>query len=357
MLYEIKKDALKIASSSWTPKELELEKYLITSEDNVKSLDSSVFGDELLLIGDELKTSHKKRADIFAIDKNGNGVIIELKKEQAMMGVETQALQYLADFSKYKGKDFIKHFSKITKRYSTEEALENEILGFLGDNTNIENINKNSRIILMAKSFDQTLFSMGEWLSEKGVAFRCITYIPIEISQNRYISFSVVFDKSPTSIYSLSFNNVSNIREPKIFWHNIAAKDDKWWEYLKNSSVIPACFDNQEGDTGYRILNNYIDGDTVIAYAAGHGAIGIGKISNPKYKLIQPNTDADILKGNCLHRLSIKWEATAPNLVDGLAAAEIRNQYGIYHPVSTSVTIDKTKGKKLIEELVERWKK
>ncbi|GAI88606.1 unnamed protein product, partial [marine sediment metagenome] len=44
----------------------------------------------------------------------GNSVIIELKRKNSPhspLGVETQALQYLDDFSKFKGHAFIKQFS------------------------------------------------------------------------------------------------------------------------------------------------------------------------------------------------------------------------------------------------------
>ena len=101
----------------------------------------------------------------------GNSVIIELKRKNSPLGVETQALQYLADFSKFKGQAFIKRF------LADNPGLEENIYGFLGDEVKTEDINKNSRIILLARSFDPTLFSMGEWLSSRGIAFRCIEYM------------------------------------------------------------------------------------------------------------------------------------------------------------------------------------
>ncbi len=113
MLFEINNKALSPYHSSWVPKELELEEYLVTSADTeVPILDPSVFGEPLLLISNQVKTRSKKRADILAIDRGGNGVIIELKRNTGSLGVETQALQYLADFSSYKGVGFIKRFSR-----------------------------------------------------------------------------------------------------------------------------------------------------------------------------------------------------------------------------------------------------
>jgi hypothetical protein len=193
MLFEIDKDkkALLPYHSTWIPGELELEKYLITSADTeAPILVPSIFGEPLLLISNQVKTNANKRADILALDRAGNGVIVELKKDRGSLGVETQALQYLADFSKYKGSNFIKHFTKDTN------TLKVNIEAFIGGNQQIEDINKNSRIILVARSFDPTIYSMGEWLSGKGVSFRCIAYTPVEVHGQKFISFSVAFDRS-----------------------------------------------------------------------------------------------------------------------------------------------------------------
>ena len=350
MLFEIKKNSLSPLHSSWVPKELELESYLITSADSeAPVLDPSVFGEPLLLISNQVKTRNKKRADILAIDRGGNGVIVELKRNEGSLGVETQALQYLADFSNYKGLAFIKRFS----RYSSN--LEENMLSFMGGSARIEDVNKNSRVILVARSFDPTIYSMGEWLSEKGISFRCIEYSPVEVENRRFISFSVAFDRSPESIFPISFG--ATVREPSIFWHNIARATDGWWSFLVEAKQIPACFKNEPGDQGEKILTSYIAGDKIVAYAKGYGAVGWGIINNPNsYELLKPGDQGDRLDGNCLHRLNIVWKATARKLSDGIRPDVVRDQFGIYHPLSTSVSIDGRKGEKLIEEIVRNFK-
>jgi hypothetical protein len=350
MLFEINKKSLFPVRSSWVPKELELESYLITSADSeAPVLDPSVFGEPLLLISNQVKTRSKKRADILAIDRGGNGVIVELKRNEGTLGIETQALQYLADFSNYKGLAFIKNFS----RNSTN--LEDKVLSFMGGSARIEDINKNSRIILVARSFDPTIYSMGEWLSEKGVSFRCIEYSPIEVEKRRFISFSVAFDRSPESIFPISFG--TGVREPSIFWHNIARATDDWWSFLIEEKQIPASFKNEPGDQGEKILTSYIAGDKIVAYAKGYGAVGWGVIEDPNsYKLLKSGDPEDRLDGNCLHRLDIIWKATARRLSDGIRPDIVRDQFGIYHPLSTSVPIDGRKGEKLIDEIASKFR-
>jgi len=327
--------------SSWVPLELELEGYLINSADQeAPTLSYAVFNEELLLVSNQVRTRAKKRADILALDKSGNGVIIELKREIGMMGVETQALQYLADFSHYRGKRFMDKFG----------LSEAKIKGFIGSNARLDDLNSQSRIILIAREFDPTIYSMGEWLSDKGVAFRCLAYSPVQVGQEQFISFSVRFDRSPRSIFPLSFQ--AEAREPGFYWHNIAEADEDWWKMLREHGEIPACFEDQAGDRGERILKSYIPGDRIIAYAKGYGAIGWGVVSSKgNYELLAKGHERDLLHGSCRHRLPVVWKSFATHLNQALRPDVIRQELGIFHPISTSVSINLEAGRKLIERL------
>lgn len=249
-------------------------------------------------------------------------MIIELKRDKGTLGVETQALQYLADFSNYRGSRFVSRFS------DNSEKMEENILSFMGGNYQIEDVNKSSRIILIARSFDPTIYSMGEWLSNHDVSFRCIEYTPIEINNSRFLSFSIAFDRSPELLFPIAFS--STTREPGFFWHNIARANNDWWKFLVRKKQIPAGFKNEPGDQGEKILTGYISGDTIVAYAKGYGAVGWGVIDNPNsYKLLRPGDSGDQLNSKCLHRISIAWKATAKKLNEGISPDIVRKQFGI----------------------------
>jgi hypothetical protein len=335
MIFRIDKKTKSIETvrSSWHPKELEIERYLLSGlDEDERILESSVFGEPFLLVSKQVRTRQKKRADILALDQAGNAVIIEIKRDSGTLGVETQALQYLADFSSYKGREFVARFS----RYLA--SLEDHIQGFVGGNIRIEDINRHSRIILVARNFDPALYSMGEWLSTSGVAFRCIEYTPFEIEGEQFLSFSIAFDRSPEPLYPLSFQ--SQAREPGYFWHNIGHASNDWWAFLMRRGQISTGFDNQPGDQGERILKGYVSGDKVVAYAKGYGAIGWGVIEKPhSYKLLNPGDRDDRLDGRHLHRLSVVWKTVAPKLEQGIRPEVLREDFGIFHPLSTSMRI------------------
>jgi hypothetical protein len=127
LIFRIQKEGgIESHRSTWIPKEIELENYILPHEAEERQLEASVFGEPLLLLNKEVRTRLAKRADILALDQAGNAVIIELKRRVGSLGVETQALQYLADFSAFKGRHFLAQFCR------NDDGLEDKILGFLG---------------------------------------------------------------------------------------------------------------------------------------------------------------------------------------------------------------------------------
>ena len=85
-------------------RELELERYLLPGDTDEPLLAQSGFSEPLLLVSNQVRTRQSKRADILALDQAGCSVVIELKRHRGSMGVDTQALQYLAAFSTFKAK-------------------------------------------------------------------------------------------------------------------------------------------------------------------------------------------------------------------------------------------------------------
>ena len=137
MLFRIdsNQDRMAPVEQNWRPRELDLESYLLpTDESDEPILESSVFGEPLLVIQRQVRTRQGKRADILALDRRGRLVIVELKRDRGQLGVETQALQYLAAFSAYRGKQFIEHFSRQI------DGFENSVLGFVGNDIPAEEL-------------------------------------------------------------------------------------------------------------------------------------------------------------------------------------------------------------------------
>ncbi|MBD1814499.1 DUF91 domain-containing protein, partial [Microcoleus sp. FACHB-DQ6] len=85
-LWEISKDKL----NEITESKLDLEFRLETWLDN----DISILADDLLVIGRQVITDYGGKLDLLCIDRNGDLVIVELKKDKTSREVTAQALDY-----------------------------------------------------------------------------------------------------------------------------------------------------------------------------------------------------------------------------------------------------------------------
>lgn len=356
MIFEIFGSVVQPVQSQWEPQELELEDYLASrTEDssNAVLFDAKIFGEQLLLLEQQVFTKQAKRADMIALDQSGNGVFIELKKRVAKQGVETQALQYLANYANMKGERFLSRFNH------AKGAIDE----FLGE-YDINDLNRQSRIILVARSFDDSLFSMGEWLASQGVAFRCIQYFPFKVGDKKFLSFSVRFDRSREPLYQLSWEP----RRPQYFWHNLgslpgATNDtdhggiDAWVQFHRQEGLLSASFSNEPGDAGDRILNSYVAKNTVIAYASGYGAVGWGVIESPSYSLVDRGYDRFSESGLHRHRLEgMRWMHFAPSVRKAVTAKELKENFNLAHPIQTKSRIKREQAEALIAEMKARFR-
>lgn len=135
----------------------------------------TILGEDLALIGEQIPTK-TGLVDFLAVDRSGNLVVVELKRDRLPREALAQALDYASDIA---GWDADK-VSEVCVKYAgqTLEDLLNENFGDidLGDLI----INKVQRILLVGFSIEEPLQRMIEWLSNTyGVSVNAVvlTYI------------------------------------------------------------------------------------------------------------------------------------------------------------------------------------
>ena len=134
----------------------------------------SVLGQELLVIAKELPLPSGIRLDLLAIDKQANLVIIELKRDESGRNVEWQAIKYASYCSNFSPDDifdcYAQHLQSDTDeaQLSIEEFIDEEI----------DSLNQNQQIILVAKEFHSDVVSAVLWLRDYGIEIKCIRLRP-----------------------------------------------------------------------------------------------------------------------------------------------------------------------------------
>lgn len=145
-----------------------------------------VLGEELLIIAKEKSyfAGTRERPDLIALDKAGNIVVIELKRDDSGENTEWQAIKYASYWSKFKVKDIIEVFADYLKRRDErgseldEANASQKIVEFVDDGT-LDNINVKQRIFLVSHRYAKEVTSAVNWLINSGsISIKCIQLIP-----------------------------------------------------------------------------------------------------------------------------------------------------------------------------------
>lgn len=124
---------------------------------------SDILGEDIILIGEQIMTK-KGPLDFLGIDKSGNLVIIELKRDKLHREVLAQAIDYASDLASWDFEKINSECEKYTGK-KIEECLS-ETFDLEDDELEEISINKFQKILLVGTGTDESLQRMVEWLSD-----------------------------------------------------------------------------------------------------------------------------------------------------------------------------------------------
>lgn len=129
-----------------------------------------ILGEDILIIGEQVLTKSGS-IDFLGIDKLGNLVVVELKRDKLPRDVLSQAIDYASDVASWD----VDKISEVCTKY-TGRSLE-DYLSEKFEDINLEDltINKTQRILLVGFSIEESLQRMIEWLSNNyGVSINAV---------------------------------------------------------------------------------------------------------------------------------------------------------------------------------------
>ncbi len=120
----------------------------------------SVLGEDLILIGRQVMTQSGP-LDLLAIDRSGNLVVVELKREKLPREALTQAIDYASDVANWS----VDRLSEVCVKYSGKDIDDALSEGF--PDLDLENLhlNESQRILLVGFEIESALERMVTWLS------------------------------------------------------------------------------------------------------------------------------------------------------------------------------------------------
>lgn len=147
-----------------------------------------ILGEDLLIIGHEYsydKLDINERLDLLALDRNGNVVVIEVKRDQSGKDVDFQALKYASYCARLSQKNLLDIYANYLIKHNEQTNPKDALQEFLNaeDEEDLNAmLNGTQRIIIVGKDFDKRILSVCTWLYENNIDIKCVSIKPYKLN-------------------------------------------------------------------------------------------------------------------------------------------------------------------------------
>jgi hypothetical protein len=178
--------------------------------------DISIISDDLLVIGRQVRTTFEKYIDLLCIKRNGDVVIVELKKDKAPREVIAQVLEYASwvdDLTYEDISDIADNYLK-EKGLTLEEAFEKKFGEPLPDV-----LNESHEMLIVATDLDDQSERVIRYLSQYGIRINAVTFNYFKKDDHEFIARVILIPKSAEEMrktkrkYYLSEEELKKIAE------------------------------------------------------------------------------------------------------------------------------------------------
>lgn len=142
-----------------------------------------LLGEELLIVADQFAnfSTSSDRLDLLALDRDGNLVVIELKRDASASYADLQAIRYAAMVSSMTLDTLAQYYVSFLRKFNQEEVDEDEartrIVEFVRSEE-FEDISSSPRIILCSLDFSPEVTTTALWLHNFGIDIACVRITP-----------------------------------------------------------------------------------------------------------------------------------------------------------------------------------
>ncbi|MEW5883382.1 MAG: hypothetical protein AB1725_04060 [Armatimonadota bacterium] len=142
-----------------------------------------LLGEELLIVADQFAgfSTSSDRLDLLALDREGNLVVIELKRDASANYADLQAIRYAAMVSSMTLDTLVQHYIAFTRKFNGEPIDEDEartrIVDFVRSDE-LEELSSAPRVILCSLDFSREVTTTALWLSSFGIDITCVRITP-----------------------------------------------------------------------------------------------------------------------------------------------------------------------------------
>jgi len=155
----------------------------------------------------------QRRIDLLAIDKEGNLVVIELKRTETGEHMELQALRYAAMVSTLTFSRATDIYQKYLISIGSEDNAQNNLIEFLGwEEPQEDDFGLDVRIILVSANFSKELTTSVMWLNERNLDIRCVRLIPYKHQEQILLDIQQIIPLPEVESYQVKIKQQSEER-------------------------------------------------------------------------------------------------------------------------------------------------
>ena len=154
--------------------------------------DISLISDDLLVIGQQVKTEYGGEIDLLAMDSDANLVVLELKKGQTPRDVVAQALDYASWVHQL---DHDKVMEVALRHFGSKQAFKDKFRETFRANMP-EAVNEHHRMYIVASSLDSSTERIIEYLSEvHGIDINAATFAYFQTEGMEWLGRTMLLDE------------------------------------------------------------------------------------------------------------------------------------------------------------------
>ncbi|SHK69930.1 hypothetical protein SAMN02745216_03915 [Desulfatibacillum alkenivorans DSM 16219] len=258
-LWEVRNGKLVDLRSSALDKEERLENWI--------AKDASVLGLELLIIGRQVTTAYRGKIDLLAINRQGDMVVIELKKHKTPRDIVSQVLDY-ATWVKDLGYKEISAIASIYLGKSLSSAFTDHFNESLP-----ETLNNNHSMIIAAAELDDASERIVQYLAdEHGLNINVIFFNYFQNNGQEIVGRAWLMDPE-----EVNERSESRKKAPwSGYWFvNVGDGERRSWEDNIQYGYVGAGHGKWFSDG----LKRLQPGNKIFAYIKGEGYVGFGEVT------------------------------------------------------------------------------
>lgn len=251
--------------------------------EDILDQDISVASPQWMVVGRQVYSAYGKYIDLLAIDRDGNLIVLELKRDRTPREVVAQLLDYGSWVKELKDDDIAGLFDAYMKKYHPEngdQSLDDAFRAHFKVTELPENLNSEHELVVVASALDDSTERIVSYLTEEhGVPINAVFFRVFKDDDREYLTRAWFID--PTTLDAKAEEKPSKGEWNGEFYVSFGEGERRHW-----GDAVKYGFISAGGGTWYsNTLGMLEPGNRIWVNVPGKGYVGVGEVIGPVVKV------------------------------------------------------------------------